>query len=163
MRNNYIKNYLKKGGKIVLLLAYSFTIVQAQTYDEIIGGLESQLQEYTLQDTHKVKLLNDLSYAYRRNNPEKIETFAKEALQLATQLNYDKGKGIAYKNLAIAEYKSSGSIENIIAYYEKAISWSKKANDYYTQAAVLNNLGLTYHNQLTYDKSIGRKHFYYLS
>ncbi|MFK7979383.1 MAG: ATP-binding protein [Saprospiraceae bacterium] len=155
MRNDYIKNYLKRGGLITLLLAHSFAIIQGQSYDEIITNIESQLQEYTLQDTHKVKLLNDLSYAYRRNDPEKIESFAKEALQLSVQLNYDKGKGIAYKNLAIAEYKSSGSTATIIAYYEEAISWSKKANDYYTQVAVLNNLGLTYHNKLAYDKSIG--------
>lgn len=139
----------------MLLLAYSSAMLQAQTYDEIINNLESQIKEYEVQDTNRVNLLNELSYAYRRNNPIKIDSFAKAALRLSEQLNYAKGKGIAYKNLGTAEYKLSGTIDNIIAYYKKAIFWSKEANDYYTQIASMNNAGLTYNAKFAYDESIG--------
>lgn len=139
----------------MLLVIHFFYGIQGQSYDEIISNLESQLKEYrTIQDTHKVNLLNELSYAYRRNNPVKIDSFAKAALRLAEELNYTKGKGIAYKNLAIAEYKLGGNNQHIIATYEQAIAWAKKANDHYTHLACLNNLGLTYSSELAYDKSI---------
>lgn len=155
MRKRQLKNYLKRGGLLILFMGHLLYGVQAQSYDEIIHNLASQLKENTLRDTHKVNLLNELSYAYRRNDPEKIESFAKEALQLSEQLNYAKGKGIAYKNLGTAEYKLSGSIDNIVEYYKKSIFWSKEAKDYYTQIAAMNNVGLTYHAKFAYDESIG--------
>ena len=154
MRYHHLKQYLKKGGLLTLFLIQFFHWGTAQSYDEIIKGLESQLKEYALQDTHRVNLLNDLSYAYRRNDPMKIDSFARVALRLAEELGYAKGKGIAYKNLGSAEYKLSGSIDKIIEHYRKSIFWSKQANDYYTQVACMNNLGLTYGAKFAYDESI---------
>lgn len=148
-------NHLIKRILILLITSHFFYGAQAQTYDEIIANLESQLKEYsTRQDTHKVNLLNNLSYAYRRNNPAKIDSFAKAALKLSEELDYAKGKGIAYKNLGTAEYKMSGSVDIIIEHYKKAIFWSKAANDKYTQVAAMNNIGLTYQAKFAYDKSI---------
>lgn len=154
MKNGYLQNGLKRGGFIALLLFNLIFGIQGQSYDEIIINLEQDLKEFNLQDTHRVNLLNNLSYAYRRNNPTKIESYAKQALQLSEQLNYDKGKGIAYKNLGIAEYKLSGNKDRIIEFYREAIIWSKKANDHYTHIACLNNLGLCFKSEFAYDKSI---------
>lgn len=152
---NYMINYLKRGGIVILLLANLLYGAQAQSYDEIITNLESQIKEYTVQDTQRVNILNKLSYAYRRNDPIKIDSFARAALQLSEQLNYAKGKGIAYKNLAIGQHKLSGSVAEIMEFLKKAIFWAKAANDHYTEIACMNNLGLSYQAKFAYDKAIG--------
>lgn len=97
----------KKETWLFILLLVCCTI-QAQNYNDIIDDLHQQVDRHPTEDEKRVDLLNDLSYAYRRSSSHKIDSFAKEALQLAEKLNYHKGMGIAYKNLGIATWKLGG-------------------------------------------------------
>jgi len=144
---------MKKGFGL-LILFFVCNILQGQSYDEIISDLHQQLDAHSIEDEKRVDLLNDLSYAYRRSKPEKIDSFAKEALYLAEKLDYPRGMGIAYKNLGIATYKMGGKTDDVMALYQKCYDLAKQGNDYYSQAACSNNIGLSHKSALQYTKAI---------
>lgn len=144
---------MKKGFGL-LILFFVCNILQGQTYDEIIDDLRQQLNTHSTQDEKRVDLLNDLSYAYRRNSPEKVDSFAKEALRLAEKLNYLKGTGIAYKNRGIFMTNGGGSRDSILLFFQKCYDLAEQSKDYYNQAACSHNIGYVYKISLRYDKSI---------
>jgi len=104
---------MKKKPRLIIIfcLCCSISILQAENYDKIIRDLHQQLEAHSTEDEKRVDLLNELSYAYRRSMPEKIDSLAQEALRLAEQLNYTRGIGIAYKNLGIATFKLGGQTD----------------------------------------------------
>lgn len=144
---------LKKGigASILLLLCFA---AQAQNYDQAINDLKQELKAHPTEDEKRVDLLNDLSYAYRRSSPNKIDSFAKEALRLAEVLNYQKGMGIAYKNMGIAKYKLGVKTDSVVAFYQKCSDFAKQGQDYYSQAACSNNIGLVLARSLRYSEAI---------
>ena len=144
---------VKKGiGFLFILLTHS--MVSGQSYDQIIDSLWKELHAHPDENEKRVDLLNELSYAFRRNSPAKIDSFARAANALAQKLNYSKGIGIAHKNLGISTYKLGGETDTVIAYYQKCFELSREAKDYYSQAACANNIGLSYRSQLRYTRAI---------
>ncbi len=144
---------IKKVYVLCILLFVGFTI-KGQNYDDIIHDLHQKLESHASKDEARVDLLNDLSYAYRRSSPAKIDTFAQKALHLAKELDYLKGKAMAYKNLGIAGYKLGNNPDTTIALYQKCYELSKIGGDYYNQVACLNNIGLSYRYRLQYTEAI---------
>jgi len=138
----------------VFSLLVMFLRASSQSYDDIIKDLEQKLSNHLLEDETKVDFLNEISYAYRRSSPEKIEEYAKGALELAEKLNYIKGMGIAYKNLGIAISKKGTNRDTVLFYFKKCYQLAEQGKDYYTQAACSNNLGYVYRLGFEYDKGI---------
>jgi len=151
LTNNKLK--LKKGIGLSILLLLCF-VAQAQDYNQVIDDLGQALHAYPNNDETRVDLLNDISYAYRRSAPEKVDSFAKEAFQLAKKLNYQKGMGIAYKNLGIAAFKIGNNIDTSMIFFQKCYDLAEQSKDYYSQAACSNNLGYGYRANLRYDKAL---------
>ncbi len=144
---------MKKGFGLLILL-FLCNILQGQNYDDIIKDLHQQLDAHPTKDEKRVDLLNELSYAYRRSTPQKIDSFAREALKLGEQLGYPKGMGIAYKNIGIATFKLGGNTDDVMVYYQKCYDMAEQGNDYYNQAACSNNIGLSHRSKLQYAKAI---------
>jgi len=144
---------IKKGFGLLILL-FAFSNMQSQNYDEIIKDLQQQLDSHSKDSQARVDLLNELSYAYRRSTPEKIDSFAREALKLAEKLDYPKGMGIAYKNIGIATFKLGGKTDDVMTYYQKCYEMAKQSNDHYNQAACSNNIGLSQRSSLKYAEAI---------
>jgi len=130
------------------------TAVCSQSYADEIDQLRDKLSNHIYDDTARVDILNDLSYAYRRTSATKIDTFAKAALSLAHKLAYDKGKAIAYKNLGISTFKLGGKSDDVLELYQKCYEMASSAKDYYNQSACLNNIGLSHRARLNYSESI---------
>ncbi|MEP7169200.1 MAG: tetratricopeptide repeat protein [Bacteroidota bacterium] len=65
----------------------------------VIDSLQSVLKT-AKEDTAKVNILNGLAFEFRNNNPDTTIYFAKEALALATKLNYKLGIANSYLNLS---------------------------------------------------------------
>lgn len=82
-------------GLIALSLLIPFTIFGQ------IDSLEQKLEELP-QNTNKVDLLNELSYAYHSHDIKQTFAYANEALALASQLGYSKGKAYAFHYLSVA-------------------------------------------------------------
>lgn len=73
------------------------------------------------EDTNKVNTLNELSYAYHNNDIQQTFIYGNEALNLANQLNYSKGKAAAYHNLCIAN-SISGKLEIALQFNDQVIA-----------------------------------------
>ena len=63
--------------------------------------LELNLSSPSLYDTIAVKIFNNLSIAYRGNNPDKAMDYANKCLAISEQISYKKGMGDAYGNMGI--------------------------------------------------------------
>jgi len=64
-------------------------------------------------DTNRVNILNQLAWEYRNNNIQLCDSFSKEAIQLSTKLDYDKGIGQGYVCLALIERNQGNYIASI--------------------------------------------------
>lgn len=124
-----------------------------QTFQE---NIDSMILEISLEtDTRaQVDLFNEVAYAYRRLSPDSVLLYADQAIALAQKIGYKEGLPFAYKNKGIGFYKLGIATDTVIYYYQKAIDYAEEVNDYYTQAACYNNIGLVGIAKLTYNESI---------
>jgi signal transduction histidine kinase len=113
----------------------------AQTYEETIDSLV-HLLDGMVDQRQKVDRLNEISYAYRRFSLAKMIEYAQQARALATGSHYKQGLAVALKNIGNGHLKTGSPPDTCIYYYKQAIQVAKQVNDYYTQAASLNNIGL---------------------
>ncbi|OOQ61103.1 tetratricopeptide repeat protein [Mucilaginibacter pedocola] len=94
-------------------------------------------------DTAEVIKLNKQAYDNRYTSPEQTVEVAEKALALATELNYTRGVGEAYRVMGIGNYylnQAGKAIDN----YLKARDVFQSINDLRSQAKVLNNIGNLY-------------------
>lgn len=91
-------------------------------------------------DTNKVVILNKLARAYFNYDFQDLKSYSDQALSLAKQLNYKKGRGVAYTNLAISYMLVKGDT-TALNYLYKALAIFKAANDNVNIAVTLNKLG----------------------
>lgn len=145
-------------GKYIVIIAFFLTNslisnIAGQTFQASIDSMLSAYEAET--DAHKqVDLLNEISYAYRRLTPDSVMLYADRALALAKELEYKEGLAFGYKNKGIGFYKYGLASDTIIYYYQKAIYYAEQVNDYYTQAACYNNIGLVSIYELAYNEAI---------
>lgn len=129
---------------LCLAILFPFQLIGQFSFS-LIDSLRIELS-HAPQSIETVDLLNDISYAFRRNSPDSMIPYALKASQLAQRLDYIRGQSIAFKNLGIAKYKQGVKVDEVIEDYEKAISLAKEGDDFTTQIACLNNIGLVYHS-----------------
>jgi len=122
----------------------------AQSSFEVQVDSLLNLLEKTSKVKTKIDLLNEISYTYRRIQPEKVIEYAIKAQKLAIQNNYIQGEAIAYKNLGIGHYKLGSSRDSIVNFYKMAIEKAKIVEDFYTEIACMNNIALMYNTNLEY-------------
>ncbi|PHN01761.1 ATP-binding protein [Flavilitoribacter nigricans] len=123
---------------------------------DIQREVDQQWEAYWQQnDQYKqIDILNEISYAYRRVNPDSVLKYADMAISRSEDLNYIRGLAYALKNKGIAYYKLGVHPDTIIQYYEQAIDYAGQVSDYYTQAACLNNIALIQIYNLSYHEAI---------
>lgn len=126
---------------------------RAQTYEETIDSLVDLLNE-TVDQRQKVDRLNEISYAYRRVSLAEMIDYAQQARALATASHYKQGLAVALKNIGNGHLKTGSLPDTTVYYYKKAIQVAKQIEDFYTQAASTNNLGLVANTQGNYDISV---------
>lgn len=93
---------------ILMLFVASFA------YSQKVDSLEAILDEVT--GEKKVKVLNELFRAYLQTDPVKALSYTQEALNLATEINDERGKAAAYNNLGVA-YRNQGALDKALEYY----------------------------------------------
>lgn len=93
---------------LLLIVTSTFTLL-AQT-DSLKAVLDTAQNEY------RVKTLNELFRAKLNADPVNAVGFAREALNLATEINDQKGMAAAYNNLGIA-YRMQGALDKSLEYY----------------------------------------------
>lgn len=103
--------------KSILSLCLVFTVslvLRAQGTDSLLASLD------TVQGDRKVKALNELFRAHLMSDPVRALGFTREALNLATEINDQRGMAASYNNLGVV-YKNQGALEKALEYYIKSM------------------------------------------
>lgn len=121
----------------VLFLFAAALSSTAQRADSITAALD------TLRNERRVKALNELAGAYVDSDPVKAFGFAREALNLATEINDARGKGAAYNNLGVL-YKAQGALDKSLDYYIKSLYLYDSLGINLAIASIKNNMATIY-------------------
>lgn len=116
-------------------------------------SIENILKNYKKEDTTRIDLLNDLSYAYTNLDPDKGLLYASKAILLSKKLNNAKRLGRAYGNRAL-NYTFLGKDSLAIYWYQEGINYAIKTNNKSGEGILLNNLAILYINRSEYKKSL---------
>ncbi|MEJ0055721.1 MAG: tetratricopeptide repeat protein [Bacteroidota bacterium] len=83
----------------------------------VVDSLENALK--TAEGDKKVKVMNELFRAYINSDPVKAIGYTREALDLATSINDQKGMAASYNNIGIS-YKNQGALDMALENYMKS-------------------------------------------
>lgn len=92
-------------------------------------------------DSNKVKQLSDLCWNYRFKSADSALIFGQQALQLALEINFQKGIAQAYNDMAII-YIDKANFRSAINYLNEAMKIRLQLNDSIGVAALYNKLGI---------------------
>ncbi|HYD22346.1 MAG TPA: tetratricopeptide repeat protein, partial [Flavipsychrobacter sp.] len=104
-------------------------------------------------DTHKVKVLIDISFHYSNIDPDKGIHFGNEALELSESLGWQKGIAMANADLGI-NYEVKGDHAKALEYHGKALALNSKREDTLSMAGNLANISLVYMAQSSYSQML---------
>ncbi|TRX62176.1 tetratricopeptide repeat protein [Fulvivirga sp. M361] len=116
-----------------------------------IDSLENRLSSAKGKD--RVDILNKIYIGYVQESPTKALSYSKDALDLASVINYPKGRAAALNNIGIV-YKNQGVYDKALDYYIESIRISAELEDRMLLASTMNNIGTVYSLKETYDKAL---------
>jgi two-component system sensor histidine kinase/response regulator len=133
---------------LLVCLVSDFIATPQQSIDSLERRLSSSLGQ------EKVDLLNELSYQYSMNvEYEKCYNYAKQALALANEINYEKGKGDALNRFG-NYYHSVSEFDKALDYFLQALQIREKINDSIGISSSYSNVALIYYAFNDLDKTI---------
>lgn len=97
------------------------------------------------EDTAKVNALLDLSSSVFRSEPDTAIIYAEQGIQLAKQLQFQKGIGYALKNIGLAYYIKSDFAE-VLNYWHQSLDIFKSIDDQQGISNLNNNIGAVHFN-----------------
>lgn len=119
---------------------------------ELIDSLQSRLNAVN-NDTNKVNLLNDLSFAYRSINADSGIIIGLQSLTLAKQLDWKKGYAWAHNSIAL-NYMAKSDYPRTLEYLYKELRLQEERGDQSDISIVLGNIGNVYYVQGAHDKAL---------
>ncbi|MGB5369957.1 MAG: tetratricopeptide repeat protein, partial [Flavobacteriaceae bacterium] len=139
------------GSLLVLLLAVPSNPLLAQ--NNAIDSLKSIVQTGQ-QDAERVATLNALSLELiQLEEFDQAKAYADEAITLANQLDFDRGKAYALKNKGLAEYYQS-KYKEVLEYWTQSLQTFEAIQDTLGIANLALNLGVVYYDQGSLDKAL---------
>ncbi|MEI7628955.1 MAG: tetratricopeptide repeat protein [Bacteroidota bacterium] len=131
-----------------LLFFFSNQYAQTKYTDSISVLLENEKN-----DSNKVRLLNDLAYAYSSSNPAKGILTAQEAYNLAQKINsiVEETRAISYM---ANSYNNIGDYNKALEMFLKKEVLAEKANLPESIAGALMNIGIIYTQQFDYKRAL---------
>jgi tetratricopeptide (TPR) repeat protein len=136
-----------KGLVFLFLITFS-AAAQVDTPESLQVALEKSRSPQ-----ERIDLLNRLSHAYTQLSLENAEQFAKDALESATRLGYQKGIASSYNVLGIC-YSIRGDYTTGLDYFIKALRIREKDNDLQGTSHTLNNISRLFIYQNEYNKAL---------
>ena len=104
-------------------------------------------------DTNRVKLMCDIGYELRANDPEQALKISSEALSLAKNKKYTDGQSKSLGTMAII-FRLIGNFPLALEYNLKRLKLVEKTKNQKSFAGVLTNIGFVYVNQEEYKKAL---------
>jgi adenylate cyclase len=107
----------------------------------------------TAEDTHRVRLLNDLAYFYAYVDPDEGIKRGKEAMALATQLGWELGVGNAYRSIG-SNYANKSDYAKALEYEYTALRIFEHLKNVSMQGIMWQNLGIVQHRSKNQEKAL---------
>lgn len=143
---------------IIFLVLAPVEFCHAQKADSIISNLPADWGNES-----KVDTLNKLGFNLIFTDPTESRIIFNEAILLATNSDYDKGKAQALKSKAIS-YDIQGNSNQAIVHYQESLALLENMKDTLGISRLKNNLGIAYKNledlataRIFYEESIALK------
>jgi adenylate cyclase len=104
-------------------------------------------------DTLRVNTLNEISRLLYKNEPDNAIRYANEANDLATTLDFQKGRGYAMRNLGLVYYSQSDYSEALIHWSEALKAFNSIGNKP-GEANILSNMAVIYMDKADYVRAV---------
>ena len=135
----------------IFLLAMTPQMTLAQ--NAAIDSLKAIVQTGK-QDTTKVVALNALSSELLQTEElDQARAYADQAISLADQLDFKKGKAYALKNIGIAEYYQS-NYKEVLDYWTQSLQTFEAIQDTLGIANLALNLGVVFYDQGSHARAL---------
>lgn len=131
----------------ILLLCLRLASPSVAQSDSLLAVLDTAKNEY------KVKTLNELFRAQLNSDPIKAVSYAREALNLATEISDKKGLAAAYNNLGIA-YRTQGALDKALQYYITSLRAYEALDNKEGIATTKNNISTIYSIKKDYSQAM---------
>ncbi|MCW3071990.1 MAG: protein serine/threonine phosphatase [Bacteroidetes bacterium] len=136
---------------LLVLISLALPAISQVNKAKVDSLYHAYLKETT--DTGKVNLLLKISYKYEGKERVKGLSFAREALELAKRIAYQKG--ICYSAAAIADYYYGQlNYPDALKSYLTAAEAGEKAGMYFQLSQIYNAMGIMYSNQGRFDQAL---------
>jgi tetratricopeptide (TPR) repeat protein len=133
---------------ILLFIAVLYsTTVLSQSTDSLFIVLD------TARNEQKVKTLNELFRAYLKTDPVEAIGFAREALNLATKINDQRGMAAANNNIGVA-YRNQGAFDKALDFYIQSLRLYESQDNKEGIAASKNNISTIYSIKQDYNQAV---------
>ena len=143
------RNHKVSFAVICLFLMSSLPVLSQNTKIDSLKGII----EMEAKDTIMVSALNALSLEVLKENIIEAKVYAEQANELATQLDFKKGKANALKNIGLAAYYQ-GDFLAVLDYWTESLEAFEAIYDTIGIAKLVNNLGAVYYSQGSHPKAL---------
>ncbi|NNK10549.1 MAG: tetratricopeptide repeat protein, partial [Flavobacteriaceae bacterium] len=138
---------------VILMAVLLFLSMGIQAQETEVDSLINILEKGK-RDTAEVNTLNRLSLAVLSNEDiESAITYAREANDLAADINYEAGRALAQKYIGLGHYYQ-GNYLAVMDHWTQSLESFEKVRDTSGMANILNNLGGVYLSQGGSDKAL---------
>lgn len=133
---------------LLLLQMFAFSQTTIDTLENKLKGLK--------EDTVKVNMLNEVAVKYQHANPARAMELAGQSIELAKQLQFDFGLGVAYRLSGILSVDKSDFSKGM-EFYSKSYELFKDKQDFRSRrylGMLQHNFGVIQHYQGHYDSAV---------
>ena len=116
-------------------------------------SLENLLLQHTLNDTIRVKLLNETAYKLRKININKTFKYAKEAGKISGSLGFTNGKAESLRMTGIGFYENY-EYTDALEYFNKSLSIFKQTGNRFKIAKIYTNIANVYYYQNNFSAAL---------
>ena len=142
-----------------LILCFLFCLPYGLLAQKNVVDSLYQLLDKEKTDTNRVKLLCEIGWELRANEPEKALTVTSDALSQSKKIKYTEGQSRSLGTLAII-FRLMGNYPRALEYNLKRLKLIEKSNNKVKYGEALTNIGLVYTYMEQYDKALD---YYYQS
>lgn len=143
------RNHKVSFAVVCLFLMASLPVLSQNTK---IDSLKAII-ETAAKDTAMVTTLNALSLEVLKENIIEAKVYAEQANELATELDFKKGKANALKNIGLTAYYQ-GDFLAVLDYWTESLEAFEAIYDTIGIAKLVNNLGAVYYSQGSHPKAL---------
>ena len=147
------RNHKVSFAVVCLSLMTSLSVLSQNTKIDSLKGIIAT----EAKDTAMVSSLNALSLEVLNENILESKVYSEQANELATQLDFKKGKAYALKNMGLAAYYQNDYL-TVLDYWTQSLEAFEEIKDTIGIAKLVNNLGAVYYSQGSHAKALA----YYL-